>query len=94
MNSHAQLDDAKLSIPGSADIIIIGLEENARILSTLPDSELFNTLAEIAEAAPAGASYECFRCGHHWQSRKPGLPKRCGNMKCQTPYWATRKERG
>jgi hypothetical protein len=91
---HAQLEAAKLKISDDADVIIIGLgSEDATVLSTLVDTELYSVLATIVESAPKGSSWHCFRCLHDWVSRKDGLPKRCGNMKCQTPYWASKKER-
>ena len=29
--------------------------------------------------------YRCERCGHVWQPRRAGKPRRCGH--CKSPYW-------
>ncbi len=43
-------------------------------------------------------AFHCLRCGYSWIPRnvqhtgRKGLPKRCPNPKCLSPYWS--KERG
>ena len=33
---------------------------------------------------------KCEVCGHEWIPRSEGLPKRCGNRKCQVLTWNKR----
>jgi hypothetical protein len=36
---------------------------------------------------PKGTIRKCKRCGYEWSQRLSGIPKRCANVECRTPYW-------
>ena len=38
--------------------------------------------------------HRCTRCGHSWQGRLTGKPKRCANKQCGSPYWDMPYTRG
>lgn len=30
---------------------------------------------------------KCLRCGYEWVPHNDGVPARCANVKCRSPYW-------
>lgn len=36
-----------------------------------------------------GDKRRCKRCGYSWTQRTEGMPRRCANRECRSPYWQT-----
>lgn len=54
------------------------------------DPERFGTCPQCGRVTDV---MKCIRCGYEWRPVRKGMPKRCANPSCRSPYYCKKKVR-